>query len=268
MLVEKIFQIQSEVKYGPPDSGDQSWIFSAPLQNKIWINGTVPAGKTEFEIKGALPDPAAFYALLLKTELQVQGITVDGDTEVAHFDTQSIQPFFTIPSSPLGEWIKEVNQNSFNFYADNILCHLGLKIGKPNVSGGTEVVKKYAVEVLKYTDELSIRDGSGLSPTNAQTVEFQVKLLKAMSQNTAFRSSLAISGTVGTFKNAFSQPELKGKLKGKSGSLTGVLGYTFYFTAKSGKEYAFSLLINHHFSRPSEIREKIAKQLMVWMKEL
>lgn len=268
MLVEKVFPIESVVKYGPSDSGDQSWIFSAPLQNKIWINGTVPAGKTEFEIKGALPDPAPFYGVMLKTELQAQGITVEGEIEIAHFDSQGKLPFLAIPSSPLSEWIKEVNQNSFNFYADNILCHLGRKINKPNVSGGTEVVKKYVAEVLKYTDELSIRDGSGLSPTNAQTVEFQAKLLTALAQNSAFRASLAVSGTTGTFKNAFPQPELKGMLAGKSGSLSGVLGYSFYFKAKSGKEFAFSLLINHHFSRPTDIREKLVKQLMVWMKEL
>jgi D-alanyl-D-alanine carboxypeptidase/D-alanyl-D-alanine-endopeptidase (penicillin-binding protein 4) len=44
-------------------SGDNGYIYSAPYQFNAILRGTIPAGVTEFFIKGSIPDPALFAAL-------------------------------------------------------------------------------------------------------------------------------------------------------------------------------------------------------------
>lgn len=263
-MTETFFDIQSHVTYGAAQSGDQAWIYAAPLGNQIFIRGTIPEGVENFEIKGSIPDPASFYAEYFLNLLNTNGISVHGVSSVKKTDVITGEMLVNWPSAPLSEWIKEVNQNSNNFYAEMLLCHLGKSIGKPNYTGGIEVVKKYINEVMKNKSPVVVKDGSGLSPINAQSAAFQTEILNASKNNEAFVASLAISGELGTLKNSFTQAELKGKLKGKSGSIAGVLAYAFYFESKSGKPMACSFIVNHHDCKSAEIKELIAKQIIKW----
>lgn len=266
-LVGSFFDLKSTVTYGTAQSGDQAWIYSAPLANSIFINGTIPEGANNFEIKGSLPNPAAFFAEYFLNELNINGISVNGKSSVKPIETGSGQLIVNYPSAPLSEWIKEVNQNSNNFYAEMLLCHLGASIGKPNYSGGIELIFQYVKEIMNDNTPLVIRDGSGLSPINVQSVAFQNQLLMMMKNNTSFINSLSVSGELGTLKNSFNQPELKGKLKGKSGSIAGVLAYSFYFESKSGKQLVCSFIVNHHQCKSTDLKEMIANQIIKWKKE-
>ena len=264
-MIGNYFDFKSHVIYGAAHSGDQSWIYSAPLGDQIFINGTVPEGISDFEIRGSIPNPAAFFAEYFLNELNGNGISVNGISSVKFVDTKVAQLLINWPSAPLSDWIKDVNQKSNNFYAEMILCHLGASIGKPNYAGGIEMVNKYIIEVLKDKTPVVVKDGSGLSPINAQSVAFQTQILLNMKNNLTFLSSLAISGELGTLKNSFLQPELAGKLKGKSGSIAGVMAYAFYFESKSGKPMACSFIINHHQCKATDLKELIANQIIKWI---
>ncbi|MBN2667085.1 MAG: D-alanyl-D-alanine carboxypeptidase, partial [Bacteroidales bacterium] len=67
----------------------------------------------------------------------------------------------------------------------------------------------------------------------------------------AFMKSLPEAGKEGTLKSAFRNPAFESKLKAKSGSFTRARSYTGYFTARSGREMVFSILVNN-FSGPSQ----------------
>ena len=75
-----------------------------------------------------------------------------------------------------------------------------------------------------------------------------------------FYSSLADAGKEGTLKYYFKDPLFESNLKAKSGSMTRVRGYAGYFTASSGKELIFCIIVNN-FTGP-------AKEIVNWVEEI
>ena len=50
---------------------------------------------------------------------------------------------------------------------------------------------------------------------------------------------------------------MKGAVIGKSGSMNGVLGYAGYFTAASGEQFAFCVMVNHFTESFDVVRTEI-----------
>ena len=69
----------NHMKTGAAGSGDNGYIYAAPWQMVHQLEGTIPAGVSEFSIKGSLPDPALFAAQMLKEQLATAKIEVQGD---------------------------------------------------------------------------------------------------------------------------------------------------------------------------------------------
>jgi D-alanyl-D-alanine carboxypeptidase/D-alanyl-D-alanine-endopeptidase (penicillin-binding protein 4) len=113
-----------------------------------------------------------------------------------------------------------------------------------------------------------IEDGSGLSPLNAINTRELVRLLVYMKNKgkyfSEYYSSLPDAGKNGTLKNYFKDPVFDSRLKAKSGSMTRVRSFAGYFTTVSGKEMAFSIIINN-YSGPSK---KIIAEIEENIKEL
>jgi len=57
---------------------------------------------------------------------------------------------------------------------------------------------------------------------------------------------------------------LSGNLRGKSGSMEKVRCYAGYFTAKTGREVGFAVLVNNFDGNPVEVRGLIEK----WLEEV
>ena len=96
--------------------------------------------------------------------------------------------------------------------------------------------------------ELDLADGCGLSRQNEVTPLQVVNLLKYMYDQPyweIFYNSLAIGGIDGTLGGRFSNPDLCGRIYAKTGSIGGVSALSGYLTAKNGKMFAFSILVNN-----------------------
>jgi D-alanyl-D-alanine carboxypeptidase/D-alanyl-D-alanine-endopeptidase (penicillin-binding protein 4) len=91
---------------------------------------------------------------------------------------------------------------------------------------------------------LRIVDGSGLSPHNRVTTRTLVQVLqhaRMQSWYPAFYEGL---------------PTING-IKMKSGSISGVRGYTGYINSKAGGEYIFAFLVNNFDGSSSAIMQKM-----------
>ena len=91
------------MKTGPVGSGDKGFIYAAPWQYIHQLEGTIPAGKKEFSIKGALPDPAKFCAQLLHRRLTENDIKISREPTTTRKSTipdNGRTVFYSI-SSPL-----------------------------------------------------------------------------------------------------------------------------------------------------------------------
>ena len=81
-----------------------------------------------------------------------------------------------------------------------------------------------------------------------------------------FYNSMAVAGESGTLKNMFKGSIAEGNLRAKSGTINRVKGYSGYVTSKSGREIAFSMVVNNFSCTSREARAKL-EQLMIALAE-
>lgn len=191
------------------------------------------------------------FARVLAAALKSRGIELRGRPrgggEDGAVQADSAWLAYSHSSQPLSEIIKVVNKNSHNLYAETLLKTLGSEGGgQGSVSQGSEVERDIALEM--GLGEVELFDGCGLSRRNEVSPLQVVTLLRFMHQQPywgAFYNSLAIGGVDGTLGGRLSHPDLHGRVYAKTGSIGGVSALSGYITAKSGKMFAFSIMVNN-----------------------
>ena len=68
------------------------------------------------------------------------------------------------------------------------------------------------------------------------------------------KNSLPVSGTDGTLKTRMATAPLKGRIIAKTGTLSGVSTLAGYIKTKSGKDFAFTIFIQHYSGKASNAR--------------
>jgi D-alanyl-D-alanine carboxypeptidase/D-alanyl-D-alanine-endopeptidase (penicillin-binding protein 4) len=240
-------------------SSDQGYFYSAPYAPSGWIEGTIPAGRDDFVLKASVSDPPLMAATMLTTELEKAGVPVTGkpatkrvlpeaDTEISEKITDTYSP-------ALSEIIKVLNQESVNLYAEHLVRELGRVFrGEGSNAMGIDVIMNFLDSTGIGTEGMFILDGSGLAPQDALSSGGLTSLLVYMKLHGRhaghFINSLPEAGKNGTLKSYFRDPLFDGNLRAKSGTLSRVKSYAGYFTTLSGKEMAFTIIVNN-FTAPS-----------------
>jgi len=261
-LPEK-YSIINKVIAGNVGSGDKSFFYSTPFSNEIYYTGTLPPNKAEMFIKGAIPDPAEIAALQLKFALQRNGINVTGVAENAD-DANGFSAFnnllYTFESKPLSDLVKRTNEQSINLYAESMLLTMGSLHNTPNLDSSLSKFHQILYEKNINPKSLKFYDGSGMSPMNKISCKTVVNVLE-IAYNSAysdgFVSSLPLSGVNGTVKKFLNNTRLQGKIRVKSGSMTGVRSYAGYYINAKNEPVAFCFMLNDFIEKDSVIIREI-----------
>ena len=119
-----------------------------------------------------------------------------------------------------------------------------------SLASGGDVIREFLMNASIETDGMFIEDGSGLSPGNAINSEGLTNFLIYMKNRgkyfTEYYRSLPEAGKEGTLKSYFKDPAFESRMSAKSGSMTRVRCYAGYFTTNSGRNMAFSILVNNY----------------------
>ncbi|MEA3497069.1 MAG: D-alanyl-D-alanine carboxypeptidase, partial [Bacteroidota bacterium] len=83
-----------------------------------------------------------------------------------------------------------------------------------------------------------------------------------------FYRSLPESGNSGTLKSFCKNTSAHGKIKAKSGSMSGVKSYAGYITTNSQNQFAFSIIINNYDCPSYVIKKKIEKLVIAVVEEM
>lgn len=255
---------------------DHAYIYGAPYSNQRYVTGSIPAGRKEFAIKGAMPDPALLCAQLLDKKLKSKGIAIEKEpTTTRHLrrkgiktDTATCKSLYTHKSPTLRELVAKTNIYSLNVYAESILCAVGFQaLSEATFEAGTKAIQTFWQLRGLDTDGFYMYDGSGLSPTNAITPRQLCTMFYLSSRESyfpAFYESLPISGLSGTLSDMCVGTIAAGKIHAKSGTMTRVMSYAGYVQGKSGKKYCFSFMVNKYGGDYYAMRARVEK-LMVLM---
>lgn len=236
---------------------DSAYFYGAPFDNVRYLYGAVPLNKERFIIKGDIPNPPLFVATELSKKLKLKGIVVDNAPFVIFSTTTKPRKVLYVNySRKLTEIVKEINHRSNNLYAEHLLKYLALKsVEQATLNRAIYIVENHWRKQGLSTDGLFLFDGSGLSPKNAISPMFFVKLLCLMTKSSEFENfytSLPIAGKSGTVSSFLLGSSLAGNIRLKSGSFGQVQCYVGYLS----KKYAFAVMVNNFScSRKTVLRE-------------
>ena len=203
---------------------------------------------------------------MLTEVLSAEGITVDGMPidvdELAykpHYDQEGLRIVARHTSATLAELAREINKESNNLWAEQVLRTLAAASGSVgSAAGGQRRAKSVFAEAGIDTSRIQLVDGSGLSRKNLVTPRMATDLLRFMARHEdravrdAFIESLAVGGRDGTLEYRFrtGTPEVRAK----TGSLGNVSALSGYVRTRDGRLVAFALLCNHYTTRSALVR--------------
>ena len=187
-------------------------------------------------------DPALAAATELRQMLLARGISVMGDVRHDASVPSEATAVTSIKSAPLPQILNEMLVNSDNNTAEMVLKEIGYAKKKSgSTAAGLEVVKSYLAE-QKLSPVPILFDGSGLSSGDKSSCNAFLTILN--SNASALAPLLAVAGQSGTLSSAFEDSPMKGRLLGKTGTLSGVKSLVGYVPVEGGQPVVFTLLMN------------------------
>jgi D-alanyl-D-alanine carboxypeptidase/D-alanyl-D-alanine-endopeptidase (penicillin-binding protein 4) len=191
-------------------------------------------------------DPALAAAVEFAEALERQGIEVRGKPgpTVAAPDAQEYASVRSAPLAQIAQWVLEVSDNEA---AEVLFRHVALAQGRPaSFQGGSAAVQEVLTELGVDTTDARILDGSGLSRRNRLAPETLLAVLEvaASEDHPELRravSGLPVAGFTGslTFRFDSGDDEGRGRVRAKTGTLTGVHGLAGLVTDEQGTVMSF-----------------------------
>ncbi|MGE5499578.1 MAG: D-alanyl-D-alanine carboxypeptidase/D-alanyl-D-alanine-endopeptidase, partial [Syntrophothermus sp.] len=255
---------------GKAGSGDNGYIYCAPLQHMAVLRGTVPAGEAEFSIKGSIPDPPFFAAEYFAGKLLSAGIKFKGRSDVSKIaevsdekiNYEKFSLLFRHVSPPLKDIVYIINKKSNNLYTEQILRELAfVKYGESSTETGIKAVYDFLNKSGIPAEGVYLHDGCGLSRSDAVTARTLAKLLSFNTRQVYFNSfynSLGIAGKkddISSFRNTGTNTIIADNAHIKDGYIGGVRSHTGYVKARNGRLIAFSFICNNFKGRSRAVGE-------------
>lgn len=147
----------------------------------------------------------------------------------------------------------DILKRSDNMMAETVFKVAGGKYSKETGSSdaAAEMFNDFYKKLGVNTTNIKIVDGSGVSKNNLITADFMTEILLKSAQNPTLdiKCHMASPGE-GTLTDRMLY--FKNNLKAKTGTLTNISTIAGYLTAKSGKTYAFCIMVNDPKSKSAD----------------
>ncbi|WP_205512754.1 D-alanyl-D-alanine carboxypeptidase/D-alanyl-D-alanine endopeptidase [Longitalea arenae] len=246
------YVLNNYITTGKRGSGDNGFIYLPPYSIIGFTEGTVPAGNESFVISGAFPNAPLQFSHELEQLFNKEHIAVTGKFKIysqskankEHWPVMQ-KELTTLLSPPLENINFWFLRKSINLYGEALIKTIAWeKSGLGSTEKGVELVRNFWAGNGIEKGAINIIDGSGLSPQNRVTTHAEVKVLQYARTRPWFNA----------FYNAL--PEYNG-MKMKSGSIGGARAFAGYHTAKDGKQYVFSIIVNNYEGSAGDVVKKM-----------
>lgn len=215
---------------------------------KLVIDGYTGTRSSPQYVRKRIDNPPVFAGSVFKEALDMVGIEVAG--AVTTGDTpESAETLVSHRSQPLSYVILAMNKWSNNFMAEQLLRVQGAEGDTPSTwEAAKKSVNAFLVEEVGFAPgSFNVHNGSGLYSGNEVSAKQFVQLLRYMDEHPnapEFKASLTIGGVDGTLRNRLEDPSVKGRVRGKTGTLNEVSALSGYARTASGRVVAFSILFD------------------------
>ena len=246
-----VFDIRNRLRTGNHRSRHHWAVNRPPGSPVVDVSGELNPRQPALEVWVTVPDPVEYFGAALEHALAQEGIEVQG----------GLRPVERLP----GPWWELVdthrtllaagpldvtNKRSQNFYAESLFKLLGARVcGDGSWEGGARVVADFLVQRVGWRrDQFRIADGSGMSRHNSVTARQLTALLEYMFRQrwgVEYMRSLPFAGEPeASLHRRMTAPPYRGNVFAKTGTISGVSTLSGYAKGRSGRLYAFSVLVN------------------------
>jgi len=185
----------------------------------------------------ALSASREFYRVLTEA-----GVVVDGFSKTAVVVPET-EPLVSVESEPLSNLIVDVLSNSDNNATELLLKEIGLKMnGLGTRESGIDVVRRTLEKRGLDVSSLVMVDGAGLDRGNRLPCDLLQAVL--VSDDGSLFNGMAVAGRTGTLKDLFIGNPVEGRLRGKTGTLTGAKALTGLVPYAENQSIAYTLILN------------------------
>lgn len=240
----------------------------------VWRTTTKECSPTA-SLRVSVEDPQALFTSCVGDALAVRGLwrvpVPAGRATVPSATTSELLLDFVSP--PMSELVKATNKRSLNLYAER----LGMRFTRERTGAEGYSALRDAMEKELARRGISPRllrpvDGSGLSRYNVATARGLVQVLYTSLQEpyaAALLDSLPIVGVDGTLMGSSVSPDIRGRIRAKTGTLTGQKAYVGLAERPNDAEHprvVFALMLGNVDEHPTltavQVFERFAEALV------
>ena len=194
-------------------------------------------------------DPVAYFGAAMRQAFEEEGVAIRGTVQRPEALNDGGWRRLLMHHGDLLSTLEVINKRSQNFYAESVLKVLGAKLcGAGSWEGGLAVVREFLAEVGIAEGTYRMADGSGMSRNNRFQPQQLTRLLRFMffhPWGDEYVRTLPYSGEADLkWERRLSTAPYKGNVLAKTGYLSGVSTLSGFAKGRSGKLYAFSILLN------------------------
>jgi serine-type D-Ala-D-Ala carboxypeptidase/endopeptidase (penicillin-binding protein 4) len=221
--------------------------------NIIYYSGTVSLKTNVMKEWVSVWNPTMYAIALFQQSLHEKGIRIQG-TVLQGKVPKSATVLISHHSMPLAEILVPFMKLSNNTHAEMLIKEMGkVEKGEGSWDMGMEVLHAELKKLGVKTENLLLRDGSGISHINlvpANELSNFLYHVQLKSWFPSFQNSLPISGQKqklvgGSLRYRMNHPQLKGKIKAKTGTLTSVSSLSGYVESRNSGTLIFSIILNN-----------------------
>ncbi len=220
-----------------------------PGTHRIIVRGSLGQRAEEVEAGVTVEGPVQYFAAALRQSLEEEGVEVVGRMRLAGSLPRGAWYSVSSHRSDLLTTLEVTNKRSQNFYAESLIKLLGARqCDQGDWDGGIRAVTEFLEAQGLAKEGFQLADGSGMSRGNRATPVQMTTLLRSMffhRWGREFVRTLPYSGELeSSWKKRLASPPYRGNVFAKTGTLRAVSTVSGYAKARSGRLYAFSILMN------------------------
>jgi D-alanyl-D-alanine carboxypeptidase/D-alanyl-D-alanine-endopeptidase (penicillin-binding protein 4) len=219
------------------------------LAQRFFASGNIRPDRSPFTVYRSVSNVPYHGLVVLKEIMQQVGIQCEGKLRTGAAPATSVM-ITAFESKPFSLIVRDLLKYSNNFIAEQVLKTLGaIREGEPGTrEKGLRAVQKHLEILGLWQKDFHFDDASGLSRENRISPFLLVAYLRHISGSCAvfpeFESALALGGIDGTLKTRCSNSSATGRVRAKTGNLTGISTVSGYLYPLRGGKLVFSLMMN------------------------
>jgi len=190
------------------------------------------------------PAPATNAATVFAHLLQAHGVQVGG-AGAGTAPPTATTVVTAVDSAALGDVVGVTLTQSDNLAAELLTKELGHRFGGAGTTAaGLGVVRAALANLRLPTEGVTMVDGSGLDRADRATCQVLLRAVERGGPSGTIAKGLPVAGTSGTLIHRYAGTPLAGRLRAKTGTLSGAAAFTGWLAAGQNRQLAFSFLVN------------------------